>query len=142
MTTTGADATEAGADVQLVVEYFDLCNAALEAHRDVFPFKSLLALYDRVFANHDVQVDVYESNPSRAGARAVIRRTTGAITTIPESWAHTALRLKLRRGELASTVTRRAEFIRHPEQLDWSWLTNCAISGGPRPGFGPTGSLS
>lgn len=108
--------------LSLVSEYLDVCNAASEAHRHSVIYKPIIAAYDSVFANRQVGVDVYESNPDEIETTITIRLENGRFEPVPETEAHPAFHMKLSRHYMEDVVAHRDEYIRHPEKLDWDWL--------------------
>ena len=116
----GALATEKAVD--LLIEYLDVCNAALEAHRDSLPYKPIIAAYERVFANRQVGVAIYSDESDVIEATATIRLVNGRLQTVVEPEPHPSFHLKFRRRYVEGVVGHRQEYVRHPEKLDWDWL--------------------
>jgi hypothetical protein len=112
----------AGQDIQLLIEYFDVCNAALEANRDSLPYKPIIALYDKIFTNRDVGIDIYDSDPGKIEATATVRLTNGMIVPVAASRAKPSVRFKFKRSYMEDVATHREEYVKHPEKLDWGWL--------------------
>ena len=108
--------------LNLVKQYLDVCNAASEAHRHTLPYKPIIAAYDSVFANRQVGVDVYESDPAEIETTVVIRLRNDNFEVVPETDADPSFHLKLKRGYMEDVLAHREEYIQHPEKLDWDWI--------------------
>lgn len=116
----GALATDKG--VNLLIEYLDVCNTALEAHRHSLPYKPIIAAYDRVFANRQVGVEIYSDDSGVIETTGTIRLVDGMFEPVAEPEAHPSFHLKFRRRYMEGVVGHRQEYVRHPEKLDWDWL--------------------
>jgi hypothetical protein len=109
-------------ELDLLLEYLDVCNTALEAHRHSLPYKPLILTYDKIFANRQVAIDCYREDPQDMEVTFTIRLTNGRFELVPPAEAHPSLHLKLKRHYMEDVVAHRDEYIQHPEKLDWDWL--------------------
>jgi hypothetical protein len=116
----GTLATKQGLD--LLLEYLDVCNTALETHRHSLPYKPLILTYDNVFANRQVGVEIYHNDPDELETTLTIRLLNGMFKVVPETEAHPSFHLKFKRRYMEDVVAHRQEYIQHPEKLDWDWL--------------------
>jgi len=116
----------------LMIEYLDVCNAASEAHRHSVVYKPIIAAYDSFFVNRQVGIDIYGSDPDEIETTVTIRLVNGMFEVVPV--AHPSFHLKLGRRYMEDVVAHRAEYIRHPEKLDWDWLKSRI---GMKPHHGP-----
>src|ERR1051326_1409402 len=108
-------------ELTLLTDYLNVCNAASEAHRDVFPYKPMIAAYDKIF-DRQVGVDIYDSDPDNVVSSITIRLANGKFEPVPEDEAHPSFHLKLKRQYIEDVVAHPDEYIRHPEKLDWDWI--------------------
>ena len=109
------------AGFHLLTDYLNVCNAASEAHRDVFPYKPLIAAYDKLF-DRQVSVDIYDRDTDDVETTVTIQLIDGKFEPVPEAEAHPSFHLKLKRQYMEDVVAHPREYIRHPEKLDWDWI--------------------
>jgi len=120
--------------VELLLDYLDVCNTALEEHRHALPYKPLILAYDRIFANRQVGVDIYGEHPDDVETTLTIRLREGFFERVPDSAAHPSFHMKLKRQYMEDVVAHRKEYIQHPEKLDWDWMKSRM---GLKPHHGP-----
>jgi hypothetical protein len=116
----GTLATKQGLD--LLIDYLDVCNTALEAHRHSLAYKPIILAYDRIFAKWQVAIDIYSHDPDKPDTTVTIRLSNGRFGVVPVSEAHPSFHLKLKHGYMEDVLAHRQEYIDHPEKLDWDWL--------------------
>ena len=112
-------AVETKQGVDLLIDYLDVCNSALEAHRRSLPYKPFIAAYNKLFANRQVGVEIYNARPE---ARETVRLVDGKFEPVDDAEAHPAFYLKFKRPYMEDVVAHRQEYVQHPEKLDWDWL--------------------
>ena len=108
--------------LNLMIEYLDVCNAASEAHRHSVLYKPIIAAYDSFFVNRQVGIDIYGSDSDEIETTVTIRLVNGRFEVLPVVDAHPSFHLGLGRRYMEDVVAHRAEYIRHPEKLDWDWI--------------------
>ena len=118
----GTETTKSQSALSLVIDYLDVCNAATEEHRHSLVYRPIIAVYDSVFINRHVGIDVYGSDPDDIEATVTIRLLNGEFVPVPEADAHPSFHLKLSRHYMEEVVSHRDVYIRHPEKLDWDWI--------------------
>lgn len=118
----GADATKNKSGFELVHEYLNVCNAAVEEHRHSLVYRPIIAAYDSVFGNRPVGIDIYDSDPDQIASTITIRLVNREFVPAPASDVHPSFHLKCGRHYMEDVVAHRGEYIRHPEKLDWDWL--------------------
>lgn len=106
----------------LVTGYLDVCNAVLEANRRSFPYKPIIALYDKVFSNRQVRFEIYGENPKDVETTATVRLVNGIFEPVPETQLDPKFTVKVKRDYMERVVADRRRYIEHPELLDWDWL--------------------
>lgn len=106
----------------LLIEYLDVCNTALAANRHSFPYKQLMAVYEKLFTGRQVAVEIYDQDADKIEATATVQMKNGLFEPVPEAVAKPTFRFKLKRSYMERVVEHRQEYIQHPEKLDWEWL--------------------
>ena len=131
----GTTGTKQGLD--LLLEYLDVCNTALDAHRHSLPYKPIILTYDRIFANRQAAIDIYNDHPGQPETTVTIRLLNGKFGVVPVAEAHPSFHLKLKHGYMEDVIAHRQEYIDRPEKLDWDWLKSrmgMEAHHGPSPG--------
>jgi hypothetical protein len=118
----GAETTKSKSAHDLVIDYLDVCNAATEEHRHSLVYRPIIAVYDSVFVNRQVGIDVYDGDPDNIETTITIRLVNGEFVLVPEADANPSFHLKLGRQYMEEVVANRDVYIRHPEKLDWDWI--------------------
>ena len=131
----GAEAQKSKSALNLVRDYLDVCNAAAEEHRHSLVYRSIIVAYESVFANRQVGLDIYDSDPDETETTITIHVVNGEFLTVPEPHAHPSFHLKLGRRYMEDVVAHRDDYIQHPEKLDWDWIKSRI---GIEPHHGPT----
>ncbi len=106
----------------LLIEYLDVCNTALAANRHSFPYKQLMTVYEKLFTDRLVTVEIYELDSQKIEAAATVRLRNGTFEPVPEGAGSPSFTFKLKKSYMERVVENRQEYIRHPEKLDWEWL--------------------
>ncbi len=94
--------------------YVEICNEAMAAHREEFPYKQIW----NAAQNAGVRVAVYDDTPKMHYALRLAEDHVEAEQS-PDMECP-AIRLRL--SYLKQVVDRPEEFIENPARLDWGWL--------------------
>ena len=94
-------------DFSLLSDYLDVCNAAVEAHRHSLVYKPIIATYDSVFANRQVGIGIYRSDPDEIETTLSIRLVDGMFEPVPESTIEPSLHLKVKRSYMEDVIAHR-----------------------------------
>ena len=107
----------------LFSHYLDVCNEAISAHQDEFPYKQIVGLSEQLAGGRDLGVSVYSGEKKKPEAEYNIRLINGRFVLVNtgES-AEAAVRTKLKTDYLQQVVDHREDYIEHPEKLDWDWM--------------------
>ncbi len=106
----------------LLVGYLGVCNEALARNRESFPYKQLLAIYEKLFAGRDLGVRVYADDPADEIAHVTVRYINGRYEPVASGNGNKTFRVKLKKSYMEKVVANRGDYVRHPEKLDWDWL--------------------
>ena len=106
---------DASADYDALFQrYVEICNAAIDAHREEFPYKQVWS----AAKNAGVRVAVYDDQPKTEYAlRFADERLEAAREGEEEA---PAVRLNL--SYLREVVEHPDAYIENPSKLDWHWL--------------------
>jgi CBS domain-containing protein len=106
----------------LLVGFLDVCNKSLARNRESFPYKQLFGLYEKLFAGRNLGVILFEDDPKNEIGHVNVRYTGGRYEPIGGEIDEASFRVKLKRSYMEKVVGNPAEYIEHPEKLDWDWL--------------------
>jgi len=118
----------------LLVGFLGVCNEALAKNREVFPYKQLFGLYEKLFAGRDVHVTIYEDDPAEEIGQVTIRYVDGRYEPVSSDSQLPVFRVKLKRSYMEQVVANPDQYTSHPERLDWDWLkSRLGINGDDQP---------
>jgi CBS domain-containing protein len=106
----------------LLVGFLGVCNESLAKNRDTFPYKHVFGLYEKLFADRDVHVTIYEDDPGKEIGPVTIRYVDGRYEPVSGESQSPGFRVKLKRSYMEQVVANPEQYIEHPEKLDWDWL--------------------
>lgn len=107
--------------LNLVKQYFNICNAALATHREKAGFGTVLALVNRFASGDTIALRVVDDTPA-PDSYYTTRFVDGQFTPVQPGKQHPDDRFTLHRRFLEEVANHADDFIEHPEKLDWSWL--------------------
>ncbi len=107
--------------LNLLIDYLDVCNTAVEKHRDSLIHKAVIAAWDVIYGGRDVVIDVCDDQ-DRVETSETIRFVNGAFVPIADPRTEPAFHLKVKRSYMEDVLAHRSEYEHHPEKLDWDWL--------------------
>lgn len=113
-------------------KYLDICNKALDANRERFPFKQILgAARDQATAARKVEVCIVDDRPR---ASFVIGIEKDKITGEPKGSCEEACQncrcnrqWHVARSYLEAVVKNPQTYIDNPARIDWEWLYNTEV---------------
>lgn len=99
-------------------QYLNICNQAIERHRDEFPYKHILAAAEAVIGDRPIDLAVYDDLPKGAFTLHMKDKklTNGGHPQDPKK----AWRVNL--SYLRQVTEHPEDYIAHPEKLDLDWL--------------------
>ncbi len=114
--------TDELSDLDLVKWYFNVCNTAI-ATPNANPVVSLVeSLVVKATPNRVITLELVDDADKPLG-RYTTRFVDGEFGSVQEGVHDPETRFTLRRSFLRSVVEESDDFIKHPERLDWSWMT-------------------
>ena len=106
----------------LFIQYINTCNIALSRHKDTLPYKQILELGEKFVGGKNIAVEVYRDDPHRPVDLYTIRLNDGNLDVVAYEKQDVAMEWKVKETYLKKVVENSAEFIAHPERLEWEWL--------------------
>ena len=110
-------------DVQnLFTRALNVINTALDKHKDDIPYAQLLSASEKVLADHNIGVAVYENDAAAPFDYYTIRFRDGAFELVSRGKQEPDVGWKVSREYLENVAGSPDEYIEHPAKLDWDWL--------------------
>lgn len=105
-------------ETELFQSYLEVCNQALEANKDRFPYKQMLEASEKLLGAREITVAVYDDQPKAVYDLALSEKHLSAKPH--ESECQKAWRLN--RSYLEEVVNHAEDYIKNPAKIDWAWL--------------------
>lgn len=106
----------------LFTRALNVINAALEKHANDTPYAQLLSASEKLLADRNIGVAVYESDASAPFDYYTIRFRDGAFELVSRGKQEPEAGWKVSRAYLEGVVENADDYIEHPAKLDWDWL--------------------
>lgn len=104
---------------ELFKQYIEVCNKAIDANKDDFPFKQLWGMGGKMFENYEVHMAIYDDRPQDIHVLRFkdyeFKEDTKAKPNEKKAWG-------VNYSYLKKVVDNPEEYIKHPTKLDWDWL--------------------
>lgn len=111
--------TDTRNDAEALFErYLAVCNEALAAHEDEFPYRELTGTAERLLGDQPIDLAVYDDEPKAAfSVRFKKKRLKpkGKPADVRKAW-------RVNLSYLRHVVENPKTYIEHPENLDLDWL--------------------
>ncbi|PIR38694.1 MAG: hypothetical protein COV35_05905 [Alphaproteobacteria bacterium CG11_big_fil_rev_8_21_14_0_20_39_49] len=103
---------------ELFNKYLDICNKALDRHKDKSPYKDILSSVHTIVDSNPIELAIYDDVPK--GAFSIQCKDmklvfNGTPRDIKKAWRFNLSYLK-------NVVERPDEYIENPDKLDMDWL--------------------
>jgi len=109
-------------DQELVRRYLDVCNRAMSAHSDSFPFKQIMSLGHRIIGKRPMALGIYKGDGSEPYDYYSFHLEDGMFQKMQHGKAEDAIDWKVKRSYLEAVVEDPDEYIEHPTKLDFDWI--------------------
>lgn len=108
--------------INLATHYFNVANTALAERGRHHPYSEIIAVMNRLFSGQTISLRIVDEK-----GEPLEHVTTGFVdgqfTPIRPGIHDPDARFSLSRDFLEDVVEHSDDYIRHPDRLDWSWLT-------------------
>ena len=104
---------------KLFEQYVDICNRAMQAHKDEFPYKHIWEAAENVQSRSGVHLAIYDDEPQ---AKYRVRIKDKHISLAEDAQPDPDEACSLKASFLRKVVENPEEYINHPAKLDWHWL--------------------
>lgn len=106
-------------DINALFEaYLSICNQAMEAHSDEFPYHQMMTAMQSVLGKHSFDLAIYDDEPKGTYSLQLKDnklKKCGTPTDAKKAW-------RMNLSYLKRVAAHPDEYIRHPEKLDLDWL--------------------
>ncbi len=107
----------------LFAQYLDVCNRAMDAHKEEFPYKHIWEAAERLQSDAGMHITVYDDEPK---GDYQLKIQDKHIELLDDSDADEAPGWRINTSYLKQVVEHPEEYIAQPTKLDWHWLKNRA----------------
>ena len=112
----------------LFQEYLRICNEALEANKDCYPYSCIMQEIEDRLRSHAVQVaiiDKDEKHPEALYDLVILDRLLAVKP--PHKKPHAKCPWRITRQFLEEVALHPQAYINNPAQLNWEWLNSCDV---------------
>lgn len=105
----------------LLVQYLDVCNAALERNRDRFPFKQILGAAQRAERGRLIELQIVEDEQSSY----VMQIEQGRVVAQPHGDCkdcNCVREWNVSKDYLEDVVQNPQIYINNPAKINWEWM--------------------
>jgi len=106
----------------LFVDYLNTCNAALDAHKNEFPYDKIIAAGDKMLDGKKLGVAIYKDDPDKPHDFFTVRFSGGAFELLKHGKDDPNVAWKTSQEHMRQVVENKQEYIEHPAKLDLDWM--------------------
>jgi len=107
----------------LMLSAIDVWNRAIERHAGSFPYKQMIAAFDRLAGERRINAWVYDGEPTNIVGRYVLEYADKRFRLLLEpTEEQPGFVWKLSTDYLRSLEQDPEYYIERPERIDWDWL--------------------
>lgn len=106
----------------LFLQFLNISNTALRAHRDHFPYRQILELGDRGIGGRNIGVAIRDARSGKIRDYFTVRYGDGTFDVVEHGKEHPEAEWELTSEYLEHVVQNADDYMRHPEKLEWDWL--------------------
>lgn len=108
----------------LFVQFLNVCNQAISAHKETFPYKQILGLSETVMGGRNIGLAIYADDPDTPFDYFTISLRNGKLALVAHGKEAPEIAWKVSRTYLERVVENPQTYIEHPEKLDLDWLVS------------------
>lgn len=111
------------AETELFQRYLDICNRALEANKDRFPFRQILSAMREGAEQRPMEVCIIDDRPEASFTIALAENRIVTRDNKACDACGCKGKWRVRRSYLEDVVRNPEAYIRNPARIDWEWMT-------------------
>ena len=104
------------------LQYLNICNLALNKHKAVFPYKQILEIGEAVLGGKNIKISIVPGDSSLTNTHFMVRFNGGTFDVVADETEEHEFEWALKEIYLKKVVESPAEYIDHPEKIEWEWL--------------------
>ncbi len=109
---------------ELFREFLEVCNQAMEVHKDEFPYKHIWEAAENLQSDKGMHVTVYDDEPKGDYQLKIHNKHIEVVDESGDAVEDPGWRINT--SYLRQVVENPDEYIQEPTKLDWQWLKNRA----------------
>ena len=102
-------------------QFLEVCNQAMEAHKDEFPYKQIWEAAEQLQREKGLHVTIYDDEPK---GDFQLRLQDKHIELLSDSEDDSGEGWRINKSYMKRVVENPEEYIEEPAKLDWDWLKN------------------
>lgn len=107
---------------QKFLAYLDTFNAALDAHRDEFPYKQIVKGGEALLDGGNIGVALYKHDPSAPHDFHTITLEDGELKYVGRGKQNVRMGFKTKESRLEEVAENRDRYVEDPSKLELDWL--------------------
>ena len=104
------------------LQYLNICNLALNKHREAFPYKQILEIGESLLGGKNIKISVVSDDSSLTKTHFTVRFNGGTFDVVADETEEPEMEWALKENYLKKVVENPADYIAHPEKIEWEWL--------------------
>ncbi len=104
------------------LQYLNICNLALNKHKEAFPYKQILEIGESVLGGKNIKISVVPDDSGLTITHYTVRFNGGTFDVVTDETEVSEMDWTLKESYLKKVVTSPADYINHPEKIEWEWL--------------------
>ncbi|MDB2414163.1 hypothetical protein N9W34_00150 [Rickettsiales bacterium] len=103
---------------ELFNQYLEICNKAIDKHKDEFPYKQILSATNAVVGDKPIDLTIYDDEPKGAFSLKFKDKKlvhNGTPEDVKKAW-------RVNLSYVKNVLEHPDKYIEHPEKLDMDWL--------------------
>jgi hypothetical protein len=114
----------------MLSEALAVWNRALRGHRETVPYRQIVARCETMLGNRQLPVCIFASHEAQPAAHFAIEYRHGQFELTSERDRSQGEPWNVSVAYLREVVQNAEQYARHPERLDWQWLTDRLVQEG------------
>ena len=107
-------------EAELFAQYLHICNLALTANKERFPFKQILGALPEPAAPQNIAVRIIDDHPK--ANHAIHMNADQTLSGCAAEACHCQKEWRVTRSYLEDVIKHADEYINNPAKINWEWM--------------------
>ena len=104
------------------LQYLNICNMALNRHKDDFPYKQMLEIGESALGGKNIGIAVLADDSNLVTAYFTVRLSRTTFDVVAHQKEEAEMDWTVKESYVKKVVESPGDYIAHPEKLEWEWL--------------------